>query len=187
MKANQIMTAKFFISRVREDNGQVELQLLPVTSDSEENKSYSKFTPAGRIEMVITEGTGAYETLKLLTNGFTEVLQPIYIDFFSDGQNITVIHEVENGPGPDLHEEMKEVAQVPLTLGMQIVGIDFNPSGNESVNRLKQLAAEMIDIVDQHHNNNAESTYVSNLIRGGALKAILEAQMMAVKSVTNVY
>lgn len=185
------MTAKFFISGVREDNGQVELQLLPVTSDSEENKSYSMFTPAGKIEMVITEGTGAYETLKLLTNGFTEVLQPIYIDFFSDGQNITVIHEAGNRQAPNhqaanLHEEAKETRSVPLTLGMQIVGITFNPSGNESVNRLKQLAAEMIDIVDQHH-ANAEVSYVSNLIRGGALEAILKAQMMAVKSVTNVY
>lgn len=33
-----------------------------------------------------------------------------------------------------------------MTLGEYRVGIDFNPSGNEHVNRLKCAAAEFIDV-----------------------------------------
>lgn len=35
--------------------------LSPVYGNSEENKSFAKYTPAGQLEMVIDEGTPAYD------------------------------------------------------------------------------------------------------------------------------
>lgn len=74
-----------------------------------------------------------------------------------------------------------------LTFGMKLVGIDFNPSGDPKVSRLKQLAAEMANIVNDH--SSASTTgldnYLSNTLKDGALHRILDAQMWAVKHLTN--
>jgi hypothetical protein len=68
------------------------------------------------------------------------------------------------------------------TFGEKLVGKTFNPSGDDKVARLKALAAEMADIVEGHPSTNS---YVGNLIKGNALREILNAQMNAVKHVTN--
>lgn len=41
--------AKFKVDAVNERNGTVEVMLFPVVGDSEENKKFYKYTPAGHI------------------------------------------------------------------------------------------------------------------------------------------
>lgn len=70
----------------------------------------------------------------------------------------------------------------PLTFGQQAVGLTFNPGGNEKVNRIKMLYAEVID----------ELNLLRTLAENGEMKrmysvAITEtqtAQMWAVKAIT---
>ncbi len=83
-------------------------------------------------------------------------------------------------PGPE--------TQRPPTIGEQIVGIDFNPGGDPSVSKIKQLAAQMVDIVESERESRAfpASTLKQKLI-DAAVFAILQAQMMAVKVVTFKY
>ena len=69
------------------------------------------------------------------------------------------------------------------TYGGKSVGIGFNPSGNETVQRIKQLSAELIDLLD------AERKQVENPSEKGALltlaiREVQTAQMWAVKAVT---
>lgn len=71
-----------------------------------------------------------------------------------------------------------------LTFGEKLVGKTFNPSGDDKVARLKALFAEAADIVNDHESTN---TYVGNLIKGSALREIMNAQMGAVKHVTNAH
>lgn len=74
-----------------------------------------------------------------------------------------------------------------LTFGMKLVGIDFNPSGDPKVTELKQLAARMADIVNEHNapGTTPESGYLNSTFKGGAIRRILDGQMWAVKHVTN--
>lgn len=72
--------------------------------------------------------------------------------------------------------------QPELSFGMKLVGIDFNPSGDPKVTELKQLAARMADVVD---GGIVSRTGFSGFLRDGAIERILDAQMWAVKHVTN--
>lgn len=74
-------------------------------------------------------------------------------------------------------------SQLDLTYGQKAVGLTFNPSGNKTVNNIKQMYAEIIDTLD------AERKKVENPSEVGAMLtlAIREAQtaqMWAVKAVT---
>lgn len=46
--------AKFAVTGVNRLQGSEIVTAIPVTSGSEENKSFSKFTPSGKLEMYIT-------------------------------------------------------------------------------------------------------------------------------------
>lgn len=70
-----------------------------------------------------------------------------------------------------------------LTFGEKVVGVKFNPSGDDKVTRLKALLAEAIDIVQEDaapRMNPADY----DLFARGAIGTLLAAQMAAVKSVT---
>jgi hypothetical protein len=67
------------------------------------------------------------------------------------------------------------------TTGEYRVGIDFNPSGNEAVAKIKQAAAELIDMI--------EDLEVGDIPEIGRLKALAmthveDAAMWAVKAAT---
>jgi hypothetical protein len=71
-----------------------------------------------------------------------------------------------------------------LTFGEKAVGLNFNPSGDAKVKRLKELYAEIIDIVlDDARPNNADTT-LGGRIRGRAINDAIGAQMWAVKAAT---
>lgn len=70
-----------------------------------------------------------------------------------------------------------------LTDGQKLVGIQFNPSKDERVDRAKKLAAELADIVLNHPLGDKPS-YLTNTIKGDALRQVLHAQMAVVKLLT---
>lgn len=74
-----------------------------------------------------------------------------------------------------------------LTPGQQAVGLGFNPSGDETVTKLKNLFAEAFDIVEQSvpADNGTVPTARKRKLRDAALHEIVTAQMWAVKVVTN--
>jgi len=73
-----------------------------------------------------------------------------------------------------------------MTFGEKLVGLTFNPSGDPKVQRIKELAAEMADLLEEV-NRTQESSYLGNTFYGGAIRRILDAQMYSVKFLTNKY
>ena len=83
-------------------------------------------------------------------------------------------------------------AKAKLTLGQKAVGLTFNPSGDPTVNRLKALYAEIIDICNvEREQANAPADAVAPRRSNERIRlfsvAITEAQgaqMWAVKAAT---
>lgn len=76
-----------------------------------------------------------------------------------------------------------------LSFGQKLTGVNFNPSGDPSVTRLKEIFAEAADIVRAHHTGKNDALghdiKLGEMFREGALDRILDAQMWAVKHVTH--
>lgn len=89
----------------------------------------------------------------------------------------------------DKYMEEQEKAPVAFeekrlpTFGEQLVGLSFNPSGDEDVHRVKELAAEMAEILKRRYSND-EKTPVKSLLFDHAVGEILNAQMTVVKVIT---
>lgn len=75
--------------------------------------------------------------------------------------------------------------ETKLTAGEIAVGLSFNPSGDEKVNKLKKLFAEAFDIVGSNFPSNDKNVGIA--MRDSALEAIITAQMWAVKVATLKY
>lgn len=45
------------------------------------------------------------------------------------------------------------MAKDKLTFGEQLVGLTFNPSNNEKVQKAKELCAELADLINEDYNN----------------------------------
>ena len=88
--------------------------------------------------------------------------------------------------GSDEPTTTSEFKNQGLSFGQKLVGLTFNPSGDPKVNRIKELAAEMADLITEV-NNQQESSYLSSTFYGGAVRRILDAQMYSVKFLTNKY
>lgn len=76
-----------------------------------------------------------------------------------------------------------------LTFGEKLVGFNFNHSGNEKVQRAKELCAELANIANDHWCRNAycEKSFLENQIYHNAIGEILNAQMNVVKLLTLKY
>lgn len=86
--------------------------------------------------------------------------------------------------------------QQELTFGQKAVGLSFNPSCNDKVNKVKQLAADLIDLVeldylekttpttDDKGNQLGRASWTTNVFRTAAFNAIIAAQMAVVKFLT---
>lgn len=68
------------------------------------------------------------------------------------------------------------------TYGGKAVGISFNPSGDEKVQRLKGLFAEIIDILHEDRGDNRDERA---RLASVAITEAQTAQMWAVKAVTS--
>jgi hypothetical protein len=68
-----------------------------------------------------------------------------------------------------------------MTLGEYRVGISFNPSGDELVNKVKRAAADLIDLISSiDYYNEGEVARLKAL----AMSGIEEGAMWAVKAAT---
>ena len=67
-----------------------------------------------------------------------------------------------------------------LTFGEQLVGLTFNPSGNERVLKAKQLCAELADLVNDNYTDND----LRDILYTHTIGEILNAQMNVVKLLT---
>lgn len=68
----------------------------------------------------------------------------------------------------------------PLTVGQKAVGLQFNPSGDNKVQKLKELYAMIIDTLDEDRGNNRDERARLASI---AITEAQTAQMWAVKAV----
>jgi hypothetical protein len=76
-----------------------------------------------------------------------------------------------------------------LTFGEKAVGLTFNPSGDEKVNRAKQLMAEALDLLkeaeeEKTDNGKAMQSWEADVFRTNAFNKIVDAQMSLVKYIT---
>jgi hypothetical protein len=86
-----------------------------------------------------------------------------------------------------------EHANRALSFGEKAVGLTFNPSGDDKVGQAKQMMANVIDLLEQDHqekvtNNTGggvpSSSWVRNVLRTAAFNAVVTAQMAVVKYLT---
>jgi hypothetical protein len=86
----------------------------------------------------------------------------------------------------------EEPQQRELTFGEKLVGLRFNPSGDEKVNRAKQLMADVLDLlkeveteeVEKSENGISRESWEKGILRTNAIGNILDAQMSLVKYIT---
>ncbi len=71
------------------------------------------------------------------------------------------------------------------TFGEKLVGITFNPSGDDKVLRAKVLCAELADLLAE--NTPADASPLHNMLINKAIVDILDAQMNVVKCLTFKY
>jgi len=70
-----------------------------------------------------------------------------------------------------------------LSFGELLVGIEFNPSNDDKVAKVKQLMAEVANIMKDAYNEDQKSP-IKSLLFDHAVGEILNAQMNAVKVIT---
>lgn len=82
-------------------------------------------------------------------------------------------------------EEPKAESEA-MTFGMQLVGINFNPSGDAKVNKAKELCAQLTDLVtnDFHANGSEKTSFLKSALYSHTIGEILNAQMNCVKLLT---
>jgi len=75
-----------------------------------------------------------------------------------------------------------------FTFGQKLVGVTFNPSGDNKVNKAKELCAELADLVhDDWQYAPKEHTPLQNQLYDHTIGEILNAQMNVVKLLTLKY
>ena len=83
-----------------------------------------------------------------------------------------------------MSEELTAVKETRLPgFGELLVGLSFNPSGDEDVHRVKELAAEMAEILKRRYSEDQRGP-VKSLLFDHAVGEILNAQMSVVKVIT---
>lgn len=70
-----------------------------------------------------------------------------------------------------------------LSFGELLVGIEFNPSNNDKVAKVKSLMAEVANIMLETYEQNGKSP-IKSLLFDHAVGEIVSAQMAAVKVIT---
>lgn len=69
-----------------------------------------------------------------------------------------------------------------FTFGEQLVGLNFNPSNDPRVDRVKQVCAELADLIKSEMTPSAST--LKKMLMEQAIAEILDAQMYAVKVLT---
>jgi len=80
---------------------------------------------------------------------------------------------------------MEEQTKENLTYGQDAVGLNFNPSGNPQVDKIKALYAEIIDeLNDERMNDDEPRPQEKNRLLSVAITEAQTAQMWAIKGLT---
>jgi hypothetical protein len=74
-----------------------------------------------------------------------------------------------------------------LTFGEKLVGLTFNPSGDDKVQRAKELCAELADLIYKDYDNKEEVSDFYDYLYEHTIGEILNAQMNVVKLLTFKY
>lgn len=69
-----------------------------------------------------------------------------------------------------------------MSLGKKLVGVNFNPSALTDVDKIKNLCADLIDLIAKH--SGSVSSVNNNLICEEAILKVMDAQMWSVKAIT---
>lgn len=79
-----------------------------------------------------------------------------------------------------------DLVSAPMSAGEIAVGLTFNPSADPKVDRIKQLCAELFDLVEQSvpADDGTVPTARKRKMRDSALEFIITAQMWSVKVIT---
>jgi hypothetical protein len=84
-------------------------------------------------------------------------------------------------------EISEEKINIPDSLGEKIVGITFNPSGDDKVGSAKRACAYLIDLLDNNraeHEKNGTLDDTRKMLIDHAMMEVLNAQMNVVKVIT---
>lgn len=90
---------------------------------------------------------------------------------------------------PDTNENTVSTPVAPtppvpeLSYGQKAVGITFNPSGDPDVSKVKDLCAQIIDLITAPY-QNAKQTPEQYALFTHAVREVQSAQMWAVKALT---
>ena len=84
---------------------------------------------------------------------------------------------------------MENQVQREMTFGEKAVGLTFNPSGDDKVNKAKQLMADALDFLQQAELEKSDygkvtQSWEANVFRTNAFNKIVDAQMALVKYIT---
>lgn len=74
---------------------------------------------------------------------------------------------------------------IESTMGQRLVGLDFNPSGDSKVQRVKEICAELADLLRPEIQSS--SSPLKRYLYEHAIGEILNAQMNVVKVLTFKY
>lgn len=99
-------------------------------------------------------------------------------------------NEFQGFPADDNASKPDELKSQPkertLTFGEKLVGLNFNPSNDDSVSKAKRLCAELADLLYNDHKGKEASDLYDELYHH-AIGEILNAQMNVVKVLTLKY
>jgi hypothetical protein len=73
-----------------------------------------------------------------------------------------------------------------LTFGQKLVGLEYNPSEDKKIKRVKELCAELADLLNDEAYPNIEKQFC-RILFDKAIGDILDAQMNVVKVLTFKY
>ena len=74
-----------------------------------------------------------------------------------------------------------------LTFGEKLIGLTFNPSGDDKVYKVKRLCADLTDVLYDDIPEDGERTFLQDQLFNKAIFNILDAQMTSVKLLTLKY
>ena len=74
-----------------------------------------------------------------------------------------------------------------LTFGEKLIGLTFNPSGDDKVYKVKRLCADLTDVLYDDIPEDGERTFLQDQLFNKAIFDILDAQMTSVKLLTLKY
>lgn len=80
-------------------------------------------------------------------------------------------------------ENLKE----EMSFGEKLFGLDFNPSNDDKITKVKKLCAELADLIYDDYDSKEEVTDFYDYLYEHAIGEILNAQMNVVKLLTFKY